>query len=270
MKVNLINSLLKMYSYGLLVQLTLREISSRYRGSILGVFWSLLTPLFMLAVYALVFGSVLRARWEGASSDASMAEFAVILFAGLIVFQIFSDVVTRAAGLILANRNYVTKIVFPLEILVPVALGSALFQAAVSFVVLFLFMIFVFGSIPLSALLLPVPLIPFCLIILGLSWFLASLGTYLRDIGQILGTIVTAMMFLSPIFFPLSRLPEWIQPWVLLNPIALPVEQVRNVVIFNKGLDWQALGIYFFISLIIAYSGYWFFQKTKKGFADVL
>ncbi len=247
-----------------------RDISSRYRGSVLGILWSLLTPLFMLGVYALVFGGVFQARWEGASSDASMAEFAVILFAGLIVFQIFGDVINRAPGLILANQNYVTKIVFPLEILVPVALGSALFQAGVSFIVLLMFILFIFGSIPLTAFLLPLPLIPFCLIILGLSWFLASLGTYLRDIGQILGTIVTAMMFLSPIFFPLSRLPGWIQPWVLLNPIALPVEQVRNVVVFGKGLDWQALGIYFVVSLIIAYSGYWFFQKTKKGFADVL
>lgn len=259
-----------MANISLLKNLIQREIRSRYRGSLLGLLWMLLTPLIMLSVYTFIFGVLFRSRWPSTNEDASIFEFASILFVGLIIFHLFSGVINRAPGLILANRNYVTKIVFPLEILVPVALGSALFQAGVSFVVLIVFMIFIYGAIPLSALLLPLPLIPFCLIILGLSWFLASLGTYLRDIGQILGTIVTALMFLSPIFFPLSRLPEWIQPWVLLNPIALPVEQVRNVIIFNKGLDWPVLGIYFVVSLIVAYSGYCFFQKTKKGFADVL
>ncbi|MEP3477406.1 MAG: ABC transporter permease [Hyphomicrobiales bacterium] len=259
-----------MAKISLLKNLILREIHSRYRGSLLGIFWMLLTPFIMLSVYTFIFGVLFRSRWPSTNEDASIYEFAAILFVGLILFHLFSGVINRAPGLILANKNYVTKIVFPLEILVPVALGSALFQAGVSFIVLLVFMIFIYGYIPLTVFLLPLPLIPFCLIILGLSWFLTSLGTYLRDIGQILGTIVTAMMFLSPIFFPLSRLPDWIQPWVLLNPIALPVEQVRNVVVFGKGLDWQALGIYFVVSLIIAYSGYWFFQKTKKGFADVL
>lgn len=254
----------------LITPLIRREIASRYRGSALGIFWSLLTPLFMLAVFAFVFGTVFKARWSEMSDNASVGEFAVILFAGLIVFQLFSEVVTRAPGLILANQNYVKKIVFPLEVLVPVALGSALFHAGVSLVVLLAFILAVYGAIPWTALLLPIVIAPFCLMILGLGWFLASLGTYVRDIGQFLGTVVTALMFLSPIFFPLSALPDWLQPYLLLNPIALPVTQARDVLIFGRLPDFVALSTYAIVALVVAWLGYQWFQKTRKGFADVL
>ncbi|MGF1651253.1 MAG: ABC transporter permease [Hyphomicrobiaceae bacterium] len=152
----------------------------------------------------------------------------------------------------------------------PVALGSALFHAAISLLVLFAFILAIHGFIPWTALLLPLVIAPFCLMILGLSWFLASLGTYVRDVGQILGTIVTAMMFLSPIFFPLSALPEWLQPWLMLNPIALPVTQARDVLIFGNLPDFFALGLYTIVAAAIAWLGYLWFEKTRKGFADVL
>lgn len=254
----------------LLLHLIRREIVGRYRGSVFGILWSLLTPLFMLGVYTFIFGTVFKARWAGAGDGSSIAEFALILFSGLIVFQIFAEVINRAPGLILANQNYVKKIVFPLELLVPVALGSALFHAGVSLIVLFAIMIPVYGGIPSTAPLLPVVIAPFCLVILGLSWLLASLGTYVRDIGQILGTVVTALMFMSPVFFPLSALPEWLQPWLLFNPIALPVTQARDVMIFGNWPDFVALGIYAAVSVVVAALGYQFFQKTRKGFADVL
>lgn len=258
------------HNAALLLPLIRREIAGRYRGSALGILWSLLTPLFMLGVYTFVFGHVFKARWAGASENASMGEFAVTLFAGLIVFQLFAEVVTRAPSLILGNQNYVKKIVFPLEILVPVTLGTALFHAAISLIVLFAFMLPIHGGLPWTALLLPIVLVPYCLSILGVSWFLASLGTYVRDIGQILGTVVTALMFLSPIFFPLSALPEWIQSWLVLNPIAVPVEQARNLLIFGKLPDFAALGYYSVVAVVVAVLGYQFFQQTRKGFADVL
>lgn len=254
----------------LLLPLIRREITGRYRGSALGILWSLLTPLFMLAVFTFVFGTVFKAKWAGAREDASMAEFAVILFAGLTVFQLFAEVVNRAPGLILSNQNYVKKIVFPLELLVPVALGSALFHAAISLAVLLPLQFAVFGSIPLTALWLPVVLVPFCLLILGLSWFLASLGTYVRDIGQVLGTLVTALMFLSPIFFPLTALPEWLRPWLVLNPIAVPVEEARKVLIYGQSPDYQTLVGYTAVAIVVCWLGYMWFQKTRKGFADVL
>lgn len=254
----------------LLPSLIRREIVGRYRGSVLGIAWSLLTPLFMLAVYTFVFGAVLQVRWAGMREDAPIAEFAIILFGGLIVFQLFSEVVTRAPTLIVSNINYVKKVVFPLEVLAPVALGSALFHAAVSFLVLFVFVLFVHGAIPVTALLLPVVLAPLCLLILGLAWFFAAFGTYVRDINQVLGTVITAMLFLSPIFFSIEALPEWIRPFIRLNPITVPVEQARDVAIFGRIPDWSMLALYALVAAAIAWLGYAFFQKTRKGFADVL
>jgi lipopolysaccharide transport system permease protein len=261
----------------LIISLIRREIIGRYRGSMLGILWSMLTPLFMLAVYTFVFGAVLGARWSdvrgvpGANGDAmSMAEFSTVLFAGLIVFQIFSEVVVRAPTLVLSNANYVKKVVFPLEILPVVALGSALFHAAVGFAVLLIFMLLVYGGIPATALLLPVVLAPLLPAILGIAWFVSALGVYYRDINQVLGPLVTGLMFLSPIFFPLSVLPGWIKPWIALNPITLPVEQVRAVLIFGRLPDIVALTVYTAVAIAIALAGYAWFQKTRKGFADVL
>lgn len=253
----------------LLVPLIRREVAARYRGSVLGIVWSLLTPLFMLGVYTFVFGAVFRARWAGAGSG-TVAEFAVILFAGLIVFQLYSEVVNRAPTLILSNQNLVKKVIFPLDLFAPVALGSALFHAIVSLAVLVVFVIAVFGSLPWTALLAPLVLAPLCLFILGIAWFLASLGTYLRDIGQVVGTLVTAQLFLSPIFFPLSALPQWLQPWLLANPISLPVEQLRQVLIFGVLPDLAQLAVYCGVAAAVAWLGHAWFQATRKGFADVL
>lgn len=247
-----------------------REVAGRYRGSVLGIIWSLLTPLFMLAVYTFVFGAVFKTRWAGAGAETPAGEFAIILLAGLLVFQLFAEVVTRAPSLILTNANYVKKVVFPLEILCPVALGSALCHAGVSLAVLFGAKLAVYGSIPLTALWLPAILAPYCLLILGLAWFLASIGVYYRDVNHLLGTLVTALMFLSPIFYPLSALPEWLRPWVALNPIAFPVEATRAVLIFGETPDLAGLGMYTVIAIIVAVVGYVWFQKTRRGFADVL
>lgn len=265
----------------LVLTLIRREIAGRYRGSLLGILWSMLTPLFMLAVYTFVFGIVFRTRWTDAMGDAGGTEtvaggeastvgFAIVLFAGLIVFQLFAEVINRAPTLVLANTNYVKKVVFPLQILPVVALGSALFHAVVSVAVLFGFMLVVRGTIPLTALLWPLVIAPFCLVILGIAWFLSALGVYYRDINQVLGTLVTALMFLSPIFFPLSVLPQWLQRWVALNPVSLPVEQTRDVLIFGRAPDMLALAQYAVIGLAVAAVGYAWFQKTRKGFADVM
>ncbi|MGB0906167.1 MAG: ABC transporter permease [Maricaulaceae bacterium] len=253
----------------LIPQMIKRDINERYRGSLLGIFWSFITPLILLGVYTFVFGTVMEARWSS-GSEASTAEFAIILFAGLTVFQIFADMLTRAPILIIANTNYVKKVVFPLEVLVPVALGSALFHGFISFIILFFFVYQVFGNIPITALWLPVILVPFCTLMLGLGWFLAALGVYLRDIGQFIGTFITAMMFLAPIFYPPSLLPEWIAPYIVYNPIVVPINQTRDVAIFGEMPDWSQLGLYTLISMAVCCLGFAFFQKTRKGFADVL
>ncbi|TJV53569.1 MAG: ABC transporter permease [Mesorhizobium sp.] len=257
----------------LIVSLIRREIAGRYRGSALGLLWSLLNPLFMLAVYTFVFGVVMKSRWttpDQQSATHSTGEFSVILFCGLIVFQFFAEVISLAPGLIVGNANYVKKIVFPIQILPVVSVGAALFHAAVSLLVLLVFVYVVFGAIPLTVVLAPVVFAPLIVMVLGMVWALASIGVYFRDMGQIVAPLVTATLFLSPVFFQRTALPVWLQPWLSLNPLAIPVEGFRDVVIFGAGPDWMALAYYSLVATVVAFLGYQFFQKTRRGFADVL
>lgn len=250
-----------------------REVAGRYRGSVLGLLWSLLNPLFMLAVYTFVFGVVMKSRWtipDQQSATHSTGEFAVVLFCGLIVFQFFQEVVSLAPGLIVANVNYVKKIIFPIQFLPVVSAGAALFHAAVSLLVLLVFAYTVFGKIPLTVVLAPVVFAPLVVLVLGIAWILASIGVYFRDMSQIVAPLVTATLFLSPVFFQRTALPAWLQLWLSLNPLAIPVESFRNVVIFGAQPNWTALGYYSLAAVVVAFLGYQFFQKTRRGFADVL
>jgi lipopolysaccharide transport system permease protein len=257
----------------LLYSLVQRNISARYRGSALGMLWPLLTPLFMLAVYTFVFGTIFKARWAipGREGDPhSTGEFAIILFAGLIVFQILSETLLKAPSAILSNSSYVKKVVFPIEILPLVPIGAALFHALISFLVLLVFQYFIFGGIPLTALWLPVVLLPFVMMMAGFGWFFAAIGVYVRDIPELLGPAVTALMFLSPIFFPKSAMPDWLQLYHYLNPVALPVEMTRDVLIFGMAPDMNAFSAYLVAALLVLGLGHMFFQMVRKGFADVL
>lgn len=245
-----------------------REVIGRYKGSMLGIFWSFFTPAFMLVVYTFVFSVVFKARWAGGGDSKS--EFALVLFAGLLVFNLFSECVNRAPGLVLANTNYVKKIVFPLEILPLVSLGAALFHTTVSLLAWLVFYVVLFGIPPVTILLLPLVLFPLVLLTLGISWFLASISVYLRDIGQLIGILTTAMLFLSPIFYPLSTLPESYQTVLQANPLTLPVEMARDVLFWGKTPQWGSLAAYSAVSVFIAWSGFTWFQKTRKGFADVI
>lgn len=253
----------------LIWQMTKREVVGRYRGSIFGLFWSFFNPIFMLAIYTFVFSVVFKAKW-GASHSDSKTEFAIILFAGLIVFNLFSEVVNRAPSMILSNVSYVKKVVFPLEVLPIIAIGSSLFHSLVSVIVLLVFNGMVNQVFPLSALLLPLVLLPLFALTLGFAWLLASLGVFLRDVGQTVGILTTALMFLSPLFFPASALPESIRGYLFLNPLTFIIEEVRKVLVFGQFPDWQGLGLSFFAYVFFAWVGFVWFQKTRKGFADVL
>jgi len=245
------------------------EILSRYRGSVLGVLWSLIQPIFMLAVYTFVFGVIFRARW-GSGEDGSTAEFALILFIGLLIFNLFAECITRAPSLILSNPTYVKKIVFPLEILPWICFGAALYHTAISLVICLFFSLVIFGLPTISVLLLPLLLLPLLLFIMGFTWFLASLGVYLRDVSQIIGVVVTGLLFLSGIFFPISAIPEAYQSILYLNPLLFIIEQARDLIVFGEGLAWRGYIILTLYSLIIAWLGFAWFQKTRKGFADVI
>lgn len=252
----------------LIARMGQREIIGRYKGSAMGLAWSFITPLFMLAIYTFVFSVVFQARWG--TSEESKTQFAVVLFAGLIVHTLFSDVINRAPQLVLGNVNYVKKVVFPLEILPVVQLLSATFHALVSVVVLIAAQLVFQGSLPITALLLPVVLLPFLLLTLGLAWCLASLGVFVRDVGQTISLITSVMLFMSPVFFPVQSLPPDLQPWMHLNPLTFVIEQVREVVVWGRLPDWQGLAVYTLASIATAWLGFAWFQKTRKGFADVL
>ena len=253
----------------LIWQMTRREVVGRYRGSVLGLAWSFFNPVLMLIVYTFVFSVVFKARWN-VSGDESKTDFAIILFTGMIVFNLFAEIVNRAPGLIIYNVNYVKKVVFPLEILSWVALGSVLFHSLVSLFVLLLTQFILNHSLPWTIVFFPLVLLPLILASLGAAWFLAAIGVFVRDVGQITGVITTILMFLSAVFYPLSALPERYQNLLKLNPLVLIITESRNVLIYGSLPDWSWLGLALLMGLAIAFAGFWWFQKTRKGFADVL
>lgn len=245
-----------------------REVVGRYRGSTMGILWSFFHPIFMLSIYTFVFSVIFKARWQEGSD--SKAEFALILFLGLIAFNIFSESINRAPGLILSNRNYVKKVVFPLEILVLISIGSALFHATVSLVVWLMAYIILIGVPHWTMVYLPVVVLPLLLFTIGISWGLAAIGVYLRDVSQVIGIITTALLFLSPVFYSAARLPEKYQLIMKFNPLTTVIEQIRDILYWGKLPDIKLLWIYFICSILVAWLGFAWFQKTRKGFADVI
>ena len=253
----------------LIVQMTKREVVGRYKGSVMGLAWSFFNPVFMLAVYTFVFSVVFKARWE-VGGEESKTQFAVVLFVGMIVHGLFAEVLNRAPSLILSNVNYVKKVVFPLEILPVIAMGAALFHSIISLGVLLAAFALFNGYLHWTAVLAPLVVLPLVILTLGLAWMLASLGVFLRDVGQTIGIITTVMMFLAPVFYPITALPEEMRPWIMANPLTFIIEQAREVLIWGRLPNWTGLGIYTLGATAVAWAGYAWFQKTRKGFADVL
>ena len=254
----------------LIVQMTRREVVGRYKGSIMGLAWSFFNPVFMLAVYTFVFSVIFKSHWVGAGDDDSKAQFALLLFVGMIVMSLFSDVVNRAPGLVLSNANYVKKVVFPLEILPIIAIGSALFHSLISLAVLLVAFALFNGYLQWTLVFTPLILLPLVILVTGLAWMLASVGVFLRDVGQVIGIVTTVLMFVSPVFYPVSAVPERLRPFILANPLTFIIEQAREVLIWGHLPNWQGLSAYMLIAVLIAWAGYAWFQKTRKGFADVL
>jgi len=254
----------------LIVQMTKREVVGRYKGSAMGIAWSFFNPVFMLTVYTFVFSEIFKSRWGDIGGDDSKAQFAVLLFVGMIVLGLFSEVLNRAPGLILSNVNYVKKVVFPIEILPVVALGAALFHCLISLGVLLAAFALFNGYLHWTVIFTPLVLLPLVIITLGLAWILASLGVFLRDVGQTISLVTTLLMFLSPVFYPVTAVPERFRPFIMANPLTFIIEQAREVLIGGRLPNWLGLGVYTLAATAVAWLGYAWFQKTRKGFADVL
>ncbi|MBU3641080.1 ABC transporter permease [Polynucleobacter sp. Fuers-14] len=245
-----------------------REVLGRYKGSIFGILWPFLNPIFMLIVYTFVFSVVFKARWSGGTD--SQTEFALVLFAGLIVFNLFAECLNRSPGLILQNVNYVKRVIFPLEILPIVSLGSSLFHAIISYVIWLVAYILFYGAPHITVLLIPLIILPLLFLTLGLTWIFASLGVYLRDMTQLVGVMTTVLMFLSPIFYPVDSLPEKFQAFVSLNPLASVIQQSRQALFWGGAPDLFEYLTYLLGSFFISLLGFIWFQKSRKGFADVI
>ena len=253
----------------LIRQLTWREVVGRYKGSFIGLGWSFIQPLVMLCVYTFVFSVIFKARW-GVGSDEGKAAFALALFMGLITFSIFSEVANSAPSLVLGNANYVKKVVFPLEILPLVRLFSALINAVFSLGVLLVGILIINHFIHWTALLLPLIWLPMMMFTLGCGYFLASLGVFVRDMGTVIGVLTTMLFFLTPIFYPISAVPEPFRIFCRINPLAIFVEDARRVVLWGLSPDWPWFFFGMALSVAVLIVGFVWFMKSKKAFADVI
>lgn len=252
----------------LTMEMTRRDVLGRYRGASFGLLWSLISPFMMLVVYTLAFGYILKARWPGTTGDT--ADFSMLLFMGLIVHGFFAECLVRAPALIAGNPNLVKKVVFPLDILPWTVVLSAFFHALMNTAVFAVLNLVLRGELHVEILLWPLVMIPMMFLALGAVWLLSSLSVFLRDIGQVTGVLATAMLFLSSAIIPVETLPENYQVIFRLNPLTFIIDQAREVAFWGRAPDWLGLGWYLLGALAFAYAGLAVFQKTRRGFADVL
>jgi lipopolysaccharide transport system permease protein len=251
----------------LLLQMVKREIAAKYKNSALGLFWAVLLPLVMLAVYSFVFQGVFKARWPGQEIDA---DFALNVFAGLILFTFFSDAVGRAPGLISEQPNLVKKVVFPIELLAAVNVLNTLFYASISILVLVMGVLVFKQQLGLQIFMLFPLMVIFAVLLLGLTLLLSAVGVYFQDLKHIVGMVITPLLFLSPVFYPVKAVPDSVQLVMYLNPLTIMIEQVREVVIGAGRVDFALLGVYSIVSVVVFLVGFTLFKSLKRGFSDVL
>lgn len=253
----------------LLMQMIKVDILGRYKGAYMGVLWSLLLPIFMLFVYTFVFSVILKAKWGTTSTETSV-DVALLLFSGLVIHSFFSEIITRAPNVIIQNSHYVTKVIFPLPLLPLVNVLSGLFHTMISLFILLIALYAYYGRLPITAILLPFIWLPMIVLLAGISWLFAAIGVYVRDVAQVVGPFSMLLLFLSPVFYPISQVPEKWQTLMLLNPLTLMIEQTREVLIVGNMPDWSSLSVYMLVSVMFCYGSYRVFQKLKTGFSDVL
>ncbi|HEY4582388.1 MAG TPA: ABC transporter permease [Lysobacter sp.] len=255
------------FKLDLLFGLVKRDVLGRYRGSLFGVAWSIVSPLLMLVVYTVAFHELLGARWPGASGRAG---FAVMVFVGLMLHAMLAEVLVKSPAAITGQPNFVKKLVFPLSVLPLVSLGSAVVHSTLGLAILLLSPLFGGPSLHATALLLPVLLLPFIVLLAGVSWLLAALGVYIRDIAQLGGLVATVLLFLSPIFFPITVIPERYRPIVQLNPLTFIVEGARGLLFDGTVPSVATYVVYWVTATVIAGLGLAAFKRLRPGFGDVL
>ncbi|WP_210186574.1 ABC transporter permease [Hyphomicrobium sp. NDB2Meth4] len=252
----------------MLLQLWKRDFAARYKSGILGITWAFINPLLMLALYSFVFVIVFKMRW-GSGPDVQ-GNFVILLFTGLIVHGFFAEFITRAPILVSANVSYVKKVVFPLELLPLVPLLGAAINFMVGIVLVLALLFYLQGAVPTTIFLLPAIVLPYALLVLGVSYFLSATGVFVRDLTHLVGIVSTVAMFASPILFPMENVPPAYRPILYANPLTVIVEQLRDIAVLGIVPDWRVTAAYSLVALIVFLLGFGWFQATRKGFADVL
>lgn len=255
-------------NWDLFSRLLVRDLQATVRGSILGVAWIVISPLVMVAIYTFIFGTILDSAWT--IGNPKPLEVPLIYLTGLVIFGFFMEVLLRAPDYIRINKTYVTKIVFPIELLGWVLVGSAAAKLLISFVLIVVFLALVTGQIPMAVLLLPLIVLPFAFLAAGVAWFFAAIGTFVRDAGHAMIAFAPALMFMSPIFYSVEQVPQGVRWIYSFNPMTFVIESTRGILFFDRGITLSAYANYWCAALVVFFSGYWFFAKARRGFADVL
>ncbi len=253
--------------HNLLGHLIVRDVESRYRGSLVGVLWALLLPCIMLMVYVFVFGYVFSPVKTAARHVTP--DFALSLFTGMLLHGFIAECLARAPSSILAQPSYVKKVVFPIELLPFTVVGSALVQFMMGSSVLLMGLAMTQG-LPITTLLWPLFCIPLILFAAGISLILSAFTVYLRDLAQLTGFVATMLLFLSPVFYTLESVAHDIRIWMLINPLTIPIEISRALLIQGRVPDIFPWGVHSLLCLIILAMGWWLFQRTRRGFSDVI
>lgn len=256
-------------NWDLFMQSLRREVSQKYRGSYLGVLWNFILPLIMMVVYSFVFGVVFKAKWDLQISDSN-EEFALILFVGITLFNLFSEGINSAPTLVINNSNYVKKVIYPLNLLSVTNVCGSMIQVFFNIIIIIIAKIIIVRRFDFLFLLFPVVVLPHLLCILGFSWIFSAVGVYIRDVKQ--GASILSLLFgyATPVFFPLSAIPERLQWIMYINPMTIIVENARRVLIYGLLPRWNELAIIYIMSYVIFLSGFYIFKKLKKGFSDVM
>ena len=252
----------------LLWQLVKKDIEQRYKGSVLGMLWSIIVPILMLVIYTFVFSEIFQAKWDVDTSDKY--EFALVLFCGLTAFNMVSEVMNRSANLIASNTNYVKKVIFPLELLPIVITFSALFNCVISYLILIIAKIVLYRNFSITLYQSILIFIPLILISIGVGYILSAISVYLKDVSNVISVLVMVLMYMSPVFFPLSSVPEKYRVICMMNPMTYIIENFRNTMLYGMNINWSFFGISILIAVALSCIGYVVFMRVKEGFADVL
>lgn len=251
-------------------QLVYRDVVGRYKGSVGGVLWAVLNPLLMLIVYTFVFSVVFNARWSGSVEALGNLDFAINLFCGLLVFNVWSESLNRSTTLISAQTNLVKRVVFPLDLLALVPVGTALVSAMIGFVLLATVLIYKLHFLHWTMVFAPLVMLPCVLITLACVWFISSISVYLKDIQQVVLLLTTAVMFLSPLFFPIEAIPEKYRPILAFNPLGILIGEMRKVIVRGELPDFRVLAELTVAALVACWLARSWFQQARKGFSDIL